>query len=652
MANSLKSKSTAVICAMLALVSGSQGNGLSVADKNELDQYYQAKLTSEKMPALSVLVFRKNQIIYEKQFGKSHIQQDIDLQQDHLFLLASVSKLVTATALLQLYEQGKFALDDPINDHLPFTVTVPNFATPITFRMLLAHTSAIADGSAVDDQYYQGTDSPVALDFFLRNYLVPGGNFYNATENFHSFEPGTDTEYSNEGSALIAVLVEQISKKSFNDYCKENIFQPLGMSHTFWRLDEIAAANLRIVQPYEYQGGAHHVIEHYTFTDYPNGGLRSTARDMFSFLRALAMDGISNDHRLLKKDTVLKMRTPQIPALDPDTGLHMFRMNAANNLWGHNGGESGVSTLVAFNPTTQTGAILLTSIEDIALDPLLSKAYTVGLRYRTDDPDGDGVPNDIDLDDDNDGILDSTEGMVDTDGDLIPDSQDLDSDNDGISDLVESGNSHVTDANNDGMADGTVNAQGVITGSSATVANTDQAGLPDYRDLDSDGDGIHDIVENGYGSLDADGDGRIDFTLDGDDDGIADILDANDSVFGFFPGDTPGAVAAGVAGAADLLDYALGTDPLNRGLKLSTTAPGVYQVSVVRPAGRYDVDYTLERSNNLSTWETLTPATPMVTDTGSGASIWKWTGIQLAEPPGDRGFIRLRVSLSTTDPEP
>ena len=297
-----------------------------------------------------------------------------------LFLLASVSKMVTATALLQLYDDGAFQLDDNINDHLPFSVSVPNENAPITFRMLLTHTSGIADGPALDGQYYYGEDSPVALDFFLENYLVPGGQFYSASENFHTFTPGTQHEYSNEGSALIAVLVEQIANQDFNAYCKQHIFQPLGMNSTFWRLDESLQSNNTIVRPYDLSGNQLEPIQHYTFTDYPNGGLRSTARDMHRFLSAFVQDGMSNDQQLLKAATVNSMLSPQIADIDDEVGLHAFVMNKSKNLWGHDGGEQGVSTIVAFNKETKVGAIVFSNQGDADLDEILVEAYKLGLK--------------------------------------------------------------------------------------------------------------------------------------------------------------------------------------------------------------------------------------------------------------------------------
>ena len=365
-----------VICTLL-LFTNCRKDEVEINDTAEFEDYIQDEMDFQNIPAMSVLIFEGNSILYEKYLGKSNVQENTSLANNHLFLLASISKVVTATALLQLHEDGLFSLDDNINDYLPFNVNVPGYATNITFRMLLTHTSGIADGSALDNQYYYGEDSPIALDYFLENYLVPGGSFYNASENFYDFEPGTDYEYSNEGNALIGVLVEQISGIDFNTYCKQNIFTPLGMNNTYWRLDEISET---IVQPYNYTSGGYEAIQHYTFTDYPNGGLRSTGRDMFKFLRAFVSGGLSNNHQLLTASTINSMITPQIPTIDNEVGLHLFLMNAGNGLWGHDGGEEGVATIMAFNSTTKTGAIIFTNQGEAELDDILVEAYKLGLK--------------------------------------------------------------------------------------------------------------------------------------------------------------------------------------------------------------------------------------------------------------------------------
>lgn len=163
---------------------------------------------------------------------------------------------------------------------------------------------------------------------------------------------------------------------NFNAYCKQNIFTPLGMDETFWRLDEISQT---IVQPYDYLNNQYEAIQHYTFTDYPNGGLRSTSKDMFTFLSAFVNNGNSNDHQLLSSNTVNSMITPQIPLIDNEVGLHLFLMNSENGLWGHDGGEKGVATIMAFNPTTKIGVIILTNQGEAELDEMLVEAYKLGL---------------------------------------------------------------------------------------------------------------------------------------------------------------------------------------------------------------------------------------------------------------------------------
>ena len=346
-------------------------------DLKGFESYLQDEMKEQHIPAMSVLLFREDEVLYEGYFGKSNIQQNIPLQKDHLFLLASVSKVVTATALLQLYEQGHFKLDDNINNYLDFEVSVPRYREAITFKMLLTHTSGIADGPALDDQYYYGKDSPIELSYFLENYLSPKGIYYNKQENFHAFRPGSQQEYTNTGAALIGLLVSKISGIDFSDYCQQNIFKPLGMTNTAWHLANI---DQFIVQPYDYHNRRYQAIDHYTFTDYPNGGLRSTTRDLFQFLSAFVQNGRSNQYQLLKASTVKAMTQQQIPTISDDTGLHLFQMDYYENLWGHDGGEQGVATTMAFNQDTKVGAIILSNQGEAELEDILLEAYYVGLE--------------------------------------------------------------------------------------------------------------------------------------------------------------------------------------------------------------------------------------------------------------------------------
>ncbi|WP_144895661.1 Ig-like domain-containing protein [Lutibacter sp. Hel_I_33_5] len=192
-----------------------------------------------------------------------------------------------------------------------------------------------------------------------------------------------------------------------------------------------------------------------------------------------------------------------------------------------------------------------------------------------DDNDGDGIADSLDEDDDNDGIPDSVEQngnpAKDTDGDGTPDHLDLDSDNDGILDIVEAGG---TDANNDGKVDG-INPDGSLTndtdndgledtvdanngGTSLPIPDTDGDGTSDYQDLDSDNDGVSDLIEGGTDpAVDANNDGKIDDASDADTDGISDIVDKDS---GGKPADTPDTDNDGILDFQDSDDDGDGVD--------------------------------------------------------------------------------------------
>ena len=209
------------------------------------------------------------------------------------------------------------------------------------------------------------------------------------------------------------------------------------------------------------------------------------------------------------------------------------------------------------NIYTATGIYTDTLVNSIGCDSII----TIDLLIYCNDTDGDGIPDDIDQDDDNDGISDVDEGTGDTDGDGIPDYLDVDSDNDGIFDVVESGNG-LLDTNNDGVIDSNDtgfsdnNNNGMADGSENTSpVDSDKDGIADYLDLDSDNDGIYDVIEGGDGSQDTNNDGVVDsndngFTdtdnngmsdntqttnpLDNDSDGVLDYLDLdsdNDGIY-------------------------------------------------------------------------------------------------------------------------
>ena len=367
---------------LLGFTGGSCGEEMApINNQEDFQEFLIEEMDFQEIPALSLLIFEEDRILYETYQGQSNLELGVALEEDHMFLLASVSKVVTATALMQLYDKDLFALDDAINNYLDFPVNLPNQSDPISFRMLLTHSSGIADGPSLDEHYYYGEDSPIHLGDFLEDYLVPGGRYYNQDENFLDFEPGTRYEYSNVGTAVIAHLVEKISGRDFNSYCHTNIFEPLGMHHSYWRLTDALQAGT-IVQPYDWDGTTNEVIEHYSFTDYPNGGLRTTGRDLFHLLKAFVSNGQSNGYQVLSPTSIDMMTSLQIPGINNEMGLHLFVMDEERKLWGHDGGEQGVATIMGFNLDTKVGVIVLSNQGEADLEQILQASYDFGLSLR------------------------------------------------------------------------------------------------------------------------------------------------------------------------------------------------------------------------------------------------------------------------------
>ena len=377
-------------------------------NEEELIQFIQATMETNLIPGLSISIVKEDNIAWEKHFGYANIDQNIIVDENTMFILSSVSKTVTATALMQLFEDGLFSLDDDIDNYLPFQVNHPDFPfIPITFKMLFSHTSGIKDNWGVMP-YYDG-DSELEIGYYLEQYLTPGGEFYSANGCFTNSEPGTNYTYSNNGAALIGYLVEQISNQPFNEYCNEHIFTPLGMDSAFWFLSEIDNLN-QVAMPYQlaagngstcyeigcgiydasnpcfcdfeciYYGdccsdydeicgengtGSSGTLEpayHYGYSDYPSGQLRTTSNNLAKFMNAYINDGVYNGVRILDSETINFIKTIHYPNTASQQGLIWYYKNQnQRTLFGHNGGDLGSLTEMFISYSDDIGVVLLSN---------------------------------------------------------------------------------------------------------------------------------------------------------------------------------------------------------------------------------------------------------------------------------------------------
>ncbi len=378
-------------------------------DEEELINFIESTMATHLIPGLSISIVKDDNIVWEEQFGYANIVNDILVDENTVFILSSISKTVTATALMQLFEDGLFDLDDDIDNYLSFNINHPDYPlVPITFRMLLSHTSGIKDNWSVMP-YYDG-DSQIELSYYLNQYFTPGGQFYNSNSNFTNSSPGNGYSYSNIGAALIGLLVEEISNQSFNQYCNENIFEPLEMDNAFWFLSEIENLN-QVASPYQLTGGNGdtcfeigcgiynennpcfcdfacidyedccpdyeevcgedgtgadyaNLTEHnnYGYADYPSGQLRTTSNNLAKFMSAYINNGVYNGVRILNPETIELIKTIHYPNINSTQGLIWYYKNENERiLFGHNGGDIGSSTEMFISFSDNLGVVLLTN---------------------------------------------------------------------------------------------------------------------------------------------------------------------------------------------------------------------------------------------------------------------------------------------------
>jgi len=311
-------------------------------------------------PAISAAVVKEDEFLWADGFGRCDIENQKDSTENSIYLVASISKTFTATAIMQLCEKGLFELDDDVNDYLPFNLRNPNHPEePITFRMLLAHQSSIA----TDLPNFITIAMPGGLEIlgyphpFLEDYLLPSGIYYRP-QVWNDYPPGENMYYANMGYALLGYLVEILSNTSFEEYCRQNIFDPLNMHNTSFKLSNLNTTNLAV--PYDYQLGNFYPYIHYNILDYPAGGLRTTVADLSYYLIAFINGGKNGDTRILEENSVEEMHKIHYPS---DT--YNFQYGLGFQIWekpndtiiGHTGGLFGVATKMIFRKSDKTGII-------------------------------------------------------------------------------------------------------------------------------------------------------------------------------------------------------------------------------------------------------------------------------------------------------
>jgi CubicO group peptidase (beta-lactamase class C family) len=333
--------------------------GISTERLDRIDKMCEQQVSEGNLPGIVSLVARNGKIVLWKAYGMANNQEGIKLKRDAIFRIASQTKAVTATAVMMLWEEGKFRLDDPISKYIPefknpqvlktFQYSDTSWTTvpaksEITIRNLLSHTSGIGYGVIDGDERFKMIFHKAGIvDAFTTKNVTIEENIKKLAKLPLHHDPGENYTYS-EGLDVLGYLIEIVSGVPFDEFMKTHIFDPLGMDDTRFYLPDNKASRLVAVQRKVEGKWEKYPVTFYD-TDYPvkgaktyfagGAGLSSTAKDYATFLQMYLNGGEYNGVRLLSRKTV-----------------DVILSNQIGDIWGEN---SDTKFGLAFELVTKTG---------------------------------------------------------------------------------------------------------------------------------------------------------------------------------------------------------------------------------------------------------------------------------------------------------
>src|ERR1035441_10681737 len=335
---------------LLAGVAFGGSEQLASKEKAQLETAISRFMTANSVPGVSVAIVDNGAVMWSAGFGSADLENSVPATSHTLYRLASISKSITATAAMLLWQQGKLDLDAPMQKYCP---AFPAKDTPITTRELLGHLGGIRHykTDSQDDPESGNTkhfSNPIqgGLDFFKNDPLVA--------------KPGTEFHYSTQGYTLVGCAIEGASAENYVDYIREHVLKPAGMTHTVVD-DRFAIIPLRTHFYSKDKSGA---ITNAEFLDssykIPGGGWLSSADDMAQFEIAMIED------RIITRATRDVMWTSLNPS-DGKDDTYALGWNTGKGLGvfeaQHSGSQQGTSTHFTIVPKRRAGVVVLINMD-------------------------------------------------------------------------------------------------------------------------------------------------------------------------------------------------------------------------------------------------------------------------------------------------
>src|SRR5690349_9058444 len=322
-------------------------------------------MAANSVPGLSAAVVLDGEPRWYEGFGMADLENYSPATSSTLFRLGSISKSISATAVLQLWERGKLDLDAPVQKYCP---AFPQKESPITTRQLLGHLGGIrhyspdGKGDIPEDSARHFSSMQEALQVFANDPLVA--------------KPGTKFNYSTYGYTVVGCVLEVAASEKFTDYLRKNVFEPAGMGQT--RDDDFFTVILHRTRWYHKDKAG--VVRNAGVLDssykIPGGGIISSADDMAKFEAAILAD------KLLKRGTRDLMWTSLKTADGKETGYGLgwgIMDKFGLHIFAHTGGQQGTSTAFAVVPDRRAGVVVLCNMDDVDVNQLTMQILRIAL---------------------------------------------------------------------------------------------------------------------------------------------------------------------------------------------------------------------------------------------------------------------------------
>ncbi len=343
--------------------------GMSPERLAKIDAMLKTAISEKQIPGAVALIARNGKIIFHNAYGMANNKEGVKMEKDAIFRIASQTKAITATAVMMLWEEGRFRLDDPIAKYIPefgtaqlldtfneadSTYTTKPAKDQITIRHLMSHTSGIGYGVIDGDPRFKKLYAKAGItDLFTTEAISIAESVKKLAKLPLHHNPGDKFTYS-EGLDVLGYFIEVISGMPFDQFLRKRIFDPLQMNDTWFYLPKDKHKRLVAVQEKK-EGKWHNYPITFYDTNYPikgakrffsgGAGLSSTAKDYATFLQMYLNKGELNGKRILSRTTVQSIMGNQIGTIWADGPKSYGLAFSVLNQHGQDlGGEGSVGT--------------------------------------------------------------------------------------------------------------------------------------------------------------------------------------------------------------------------------------------------------------------------------------------------------------------